>query len=116
MTGGVEQQEVDHGHNWTGLPEPGVDPTPTVTILREEALAAVATRVAPEELDEARWREQLAALSWLEATAGAHAAVRDHDFTSVARAGGRIQHVDTGAGDSLGAAYDLLPGTIGAAR
>ena len=58
-------------------PLPGVDPAEPVTVLREGALAAVASRVPLEEFDEARLREHLADMTWVEATARAHEAVLD---------------------------------------
>ncbi|MBV8998717.1 MAG: GvpL/GvpF family gas vesicle protein, partial [Solirubrobacterales bacterium] len=133
---------------------PGVDPAHPVTTLREGALAAVTSQVPLEESDEARLREHLADMTWVEATARAHEAVLDwvceqvtlvpmrmctvyrteggvremlsreseplrealelldgkaewgvKVFTEIARAGGGIRHVDTGAGDAPGAAY-----------
>ncbi|MBV9604762.1 MAG: GvpL/GvpF family gas vesicle protein [Solirubrobacterales bacterium] len=53
----------------------GVDPAQPVTILREGALAAVTSQVPLEEFDEARLREHLADMAWVEATARAHEAV-----------------------------------------
>ncbi len=55
----------------------GVDPEQPVTILREDALAAVTSRVPLEEFDEARLREHLADMTWVEATARAHEGVLD---------------------------------------
>lgn len=132
----------------------GVDPAHSVTVLREGELAAVASQVPLKQFDEARLREHLADMAWVEATARAHEAVLDQlceqvtlipmrmctvyrteggiremlsresepllealdlldgkaewgvkVFTDIARAGGGIRHVDTGAGDSPGAAY-----------
>jgi Gas vesicle synthesis protein GvpL/GvpF len=56
---------------------PGVDPARPLTVLREGALAAVASQVPLEEFDEARLREHLADMVWVEATARAHEAVLD---------------------------------------
>ncbi|MBV9803107.1 MAG: GvpL/GvpF family gas vesicle protein [Solirubrobacterales bacterium] len=56
----------------------GVDPAQPVSILRVQALAAVASRVPLEEFDEARLREHLADMTWVEATARAHERVLDH--------------------------------------
>jgi Gas vesicle synthesis protein GvpL/GvpF len=56
---------------------PGVDPARSLTILREGALGAVASQVPLEEFDEARLREHLADMVWVEATARAHEAVLD---------------------------------------
>jgi hypothetical protein len=56
---------------------PGIDPTRPVTLLREDALAAVTSRVPLEEFDEARLREHLADMTWVETTARAHEAVLD---------------------------------------
>ncbi len=50
----------------------GIDPSRPVTILREDALAAVTSQVPLEEFDEERLREHLADMSWVEATARAH--------------------------------------------
>jgi hypothetical protein len=55
----------------------GVDPAQPVTILREDALAAVTSQVPLEEFDEARLREHLADMAWVEATARAHQGVLD---------------------------------------
>lgn len=54
---------------------PGVDPSSPVTILTEDALAAITSRVPLEEFDEAALRERLADMGWVEATARAHEAV-----------------------------------------
>ncbi|MBV8712522.1 MAG: GvpL/GvpF family gas vesicle protein [Solirubrobacterales bacterium] len=135
-------------------PVHGVDPAWNITILREGALAAVSSQVPLEEFDEARLREHLADMAWVEATARAHEAVLDQIrqqatvipmrmctvyrteggiremlsreaapfrealdrldgkaewgvkvFTDIARAGGGIHDVDTGAGDAPGTAY-----------
>jgi gas vesicle protein GvpL/GvpF len=132
----------------------GVSLASPVTIVREGALAAVTSQVPLEEFDEARLREHLGDMAWVEATARAHEAVlarvREQAtvipmrmctvyrteggmremlsreaapladaldyldgkaewgvkvFTDVARAGGGIRHVDTGAGDTSGASY-----------
>jgi hypothetical protein len=56
-------------------PFDGVDSTQPVTILREGALAAVTSEVPLEEFDEARLRENLGDMAWVEATARAHEAV-----------------------------------------
>jgi hypothetical protein len=56
---------------------PGVDPEHSVALLREGSLAAVTSRVALEEFDEARLREHLADMAWVETTARAHEAVLD---------------------------------------
>ncbi|MGN6867270.1 MAG: GvpL/GvpF family gas vesicle protein [Solirubrobacteraceae bacterium] len=56
---------------------PGVDPAQPVTILREDALAAVTSQVPLDEFDEARLREHLADMTWVEATARAHEGVLD---------------------------------------
>jgi Gas vesicle synthesis protein GvpL/GvpF len=56
---------------------PGVDPAWPVTILREDALAAVTSQVPLKEFDEARLREHLADMAWVEATARAHEGVLD---------------------------------------
>jgi len=56
---------------------PGVDPAQPVTILREDALAAVTSQVPLDEFDEARLREHLADMAWVEATARAHENVLD---------------------------------------
>lgn len=56
---------------------PGVDPARPVTILREDALAAVTSQVPLKEFDEARLREHLADMAWVEATARAHENVLD---------------------------------------
>jgi Gas vesicle synthesis protein GvpL/GvpF len=56
----------------------GVDPAEPVTTLTEGALAAVASQVPLEEFDEARLREHLADMTWVEATARAHEGVLDH--------------------------------------
>jgi len=53
-------------------PLAGVDPAHRVTTLREGALAAVASHVLLEDFDEARLREHLADMGWVEATARAH--------------------------------------------
>jgi hypothetical protein len=53
----------------------GVDPAQPVILLSEGALAAVASQVPLEEFDEARLREHLADMAWVEATARAHQAV-----------------------------------------
>jgi hypothetical protein len=58
-------------------PLPGVDPAQPVTILREDALAAVTSQVPLDEFDEARLREHLADMAWVEATARAHESVLD---------------------------------------
>jgi hypothetical protein len=58
-------------------PLPGVDPAQPVTILREDTLAAVTSRVPLDEFDEARLREHLADMAWVEATARAHESVLD---------------------------------------
>jgi Gas vesicle synthesis protein GvpL/GvpF len=58
-------------------PLPGVDPEHPVTILREHALAAVTSQVPLDEFDEARLREHLADMGWVEATARAHETVLD---------------------------------------
>lgn len=133
---------------------PAIDPGRPVTILREGAVAAVASQVPLEEFDETRMREHLADMAWVEATARAHEGVLElvreqatlipmrmctvyrteggvremlsreagplqealehldgkaewgvKVFTDFARAGGRIRHVDTGAGESSGLAY-----------
>ncbi|MBV9941181.1 MAG: GvpL/GvpF family gas vesicle protein [Solirubrobacterales bacterium] len=133
---------------------PGVDPGWNLTILREGALAAVSSQVPLEDFDEARLREHLADMAWVEETARAHegllerireqvtvipmrmctvyrteggiremlsreaAALQDaldrldgkaewgvKVFTDIARAGGGIHNVDTGAGDAPGTAY-----------
>jgi Gas vesicle synthesis protein GvpL/GvpF len=55
-----------------------VDPEQPVTILREGALAAVASQVPLEEFDETHLREHLADMIWVEATARAHEAVLEH--------------------------------------
>lgn len=55
----------------------GADPERPLTILSEGDLAAVASRVSLQEFDEARLREHLADLVWVEATARAHQAVLD---------------------------------------
>jgi hypothetical protein len=55
----------------------GVDPAQPVTILREDALAAVTSQVPLDEFDEARLREHLADMAWVEATARAHESVLD---------------------------------------
>lgn len=55
----------------------GVDPAWNVTILREGALAAVSSQVPLAEFDEARLREHLADMAWVEATARAHEGVLD---------------------------------------
>jgi hypothetical protein len=132
----------------------GVDPSQAVSLLNEGSLAAVTSRVPLAEFDEARMREHLADMVWVEATARAHEAVlgrvraqatvipmrmctvyrteggvremlsRESEplreaiqhldgkaewgvkvFTDFARAGGRTQNVDTGAGEESGAAY-----------
>jgi hypothetical protein len=54
---------------------PGVDPEYPVTILREDALAAVTSQVPLEQFDEERLRENLADMTWVEATARAHEGV-----------------------------------------
>jgi hypothetical protein len=54
---------------------PGVDPARPVTILREDALAAVTSQVPLEEFDEDRLRAHLADMTWVEATARAHEGV-----------------------------------------
>jgi hypothetical protein len=110
-------------------PPPGIDADHPVTILREDALAVVASQVPVEEFDETRLREHLADIAWVEATSGAHRA-RANAFTDVARVGGRTRFVDAGAGDPHGAAHverkrieraqageaaARIPGTIGAA-
>jgi hypothetical protein len=56
---------------------PGVDPAQPVTIVREDALAAVTSQVPLEEFDEERLREHLADMTWVEATARAHEGVLD---------------------------------------
>ncbi len=56
---------------------PGVDPAQPVTILREDALAAVASQVPLKEFDEASLREHLADMTWVEATARAHERILD---------------------------------------
>jgi hypothetical protein len=58
-------------------PLPGVDPAEPVTIVREDALAAVTSQVPLEEFDEERLREHLADMAWVEATARAHQDVLD---------------------------------------
>lgn len=58
----------------TGAP-PGIDPAHPVTTLREDALAAVTSRVPLEEFDEAQLREHLGDMAWVETTARAHEAV-----------------------------------------
>jgi hypothetical protein len=54
---------------WTG---PGIDPAHAVSTLRDGSVAAVVSRVAFEEFGEARLREHLADMAWVEATARAH--------------------------------------------
>ena len=56
----------------------GIDPARPVTILREDALAAVTSQVPLEEFDEERLREHLADMAWVEATARAHERVLEH--------------------------------------
>lgn len=56
---------------------PGVDPAHQVTMLTEGALAAVASQVPLEEFGEARLREHLADMIWVETIARAHEAVLD---------------------------------------
>jgi hypothetical protein len=56
---------------------PGVDPAQPVTVLTEGALAAVASQVPLEEFGEARLREHIADMIWVERTARAHEAVLD---------------------------------------
>jgi Gas vesicle synthesis protein GvpL/GvpF len=58
-------------------PLSGVDPAEPVTIVREDALAAVTSQVPLEEFDEERLREHLADMAWVEATARAHQDVLD---------------------------------------
>jgi Gas vesicle synthesis protein GvpL/GvpF len=55
----------------------GVDPSQPLTMLTEDPLAAVASQVPLHEFDEARLREHLADMAWVEATARAHEAVLD---------------------------------------
>ena len=57
------------------VPLSGVDPAEPVTIVREDALAAVTSQVPLEEFDEERLREHLADMTWVEATARAHEGV-----------------------------------------
>jgi hypothetical protein len=56
-----------------------------VTILREGALAAVATQVPLEEFAEARLREHLADIAQVEATAGAHGGALDRTCAPASR-------------------------------
>lgn len=56
---------------------PGVEPAQPVTLLREDALAAVTSQVPLEEFDEASLRDHLADMAWVEATARAHESVLD---------------------------------------
>jgi hypothetical protein len=65
---------ISSGTELTGA-LPGVDPAHPVTILREDALAAVTSRVPFEEFDEAQLREHLGDMAWVETTARAHEAV-----------------------------------------
>ncbi len=53
----------------------GVDGAHPVIVLREGALAAVSSQVPLEEFDEARLREHLGDMAWVEATARAHESV-----------------------------------------
>jgi hypothetical protein len=69
-------------------PEPtasvtGVDGAHPVITVREGDLAAVASHVAVEEFGEARLREHLADMGWVEATARAHEEVLDHTRAQV---------------------------------
>lgn len=50
----------------------GVDPAHPVTIVRQACLAAVVSQVAIEDFGEARLREHLADMAWVETTARAH--------------------------------------------
>ena len=63
----------------------GVDGEHPVTVLREDALAAVSSQVPLEEFDEVQLREHLADMAWVEATARAHEAVLEavRDQTTV---------------------------------
>jgi hypothetical protein len=55
----------------------GVHPGHPVTMVREGALAAVASQIPLEEFGESRLREHLEDMGWVEATARAHEAVLD---------------------------------------
>lgn len=57
---------------------PGVDPAQPVTLVSEDVLAAVTSQVPLDEFDEARLREHLADMAWVEATARAHESVLEH--------------------------------------
>jgi hypothetical protein len=101
-------------------PMAGVDPAEPVTILREGALAAVASQVPLEEFDEARLRENLADMSWVEATARAHEAVLDRvceqvtaipmRMCTVYRTEGGVREMLHREADALEQALDALAG------
>jgi hypothetical protein len=98
----------------------GVDPDQEVTILPEGALAAVTSQVPLEEFDEARLREHLADMAWVEATARAHEMVLDHvraqvtvipmRMCTVYRTEGGIREMLRREAGSLGDALDHLDG------
>lgn len=99
---------------------PGVDPARPLTILSEGALAAVASQVPLEEFDEARLREHLADMVWVEATARAHEAVLEDvrrqatvipmRMCTVYRTEGGVREMLTREAESLRDALDHLEG------
>jgi hypothetical protein len=62
---------------------PGVDPGSDVSTLTEGSLAAVVSRVAFEDFGEAKLREHLADMAWVEATARAHEGVLEQTRAQV---------------------------------
>lgn len=62
---------------------PGIDPAHAVTTVREGRLAAVVSRVALEDFGEARLREHLGDMGWVEATARAHEGVLEQTRAQV---------------------------------
>jgi hypothetical protein len=98
----------------------GVDPARPVALLREGALAAVTSQVPLEEFDEARLREHLADMVWVEGTARAHEAVLEDvgrqaavipmRMCTVYRTEGGVREMLTRESDPLRAAIDHLDG------